>query len=285
MSASRITRIAPVSPATRITRIAPTPSGFLHRGNAVNFALISHLASRWGAEVALRIDDMDSSRVRPEYVDDIFSTLDWLGITWTTGPGDRAEFEQHYSMADRTEYYRSQIDLLSGAGLQVFACSCSRADLAASGGLRCAGPCVSADLELATDRTALRLRIPDGAAVQMSGSDIDLSAVHGDVVLWRRDGLPAYHLVTVIEDRDLGVTDIVRGSDLLESSALHAWLAPYLDAPNVAQANYLHHGLIADDDGHKLSKSRLEAGPLARTATERAQVLQSAEQLAADLGY
>jgi len=271
--------------ATRITRIAPTPSGFLHLGNAVNFALISQLAFRWGAGVALRVDDMDSARVRPEYVDDIFSTLDWLGIAWTTGPGDRAEFERDYSMADRTEYYRSQIDLLSGAGLQVFACSCSRADLAASGGLRCAGPCVSADLELATDRTALRLRIPDGAAVQMSGSDIDLSAVHGDVVLWRRDGLPAYHLVTVIEDRDLGVTDIVRGSDLLESSALHAWLAPYLDAPNVAQANYLHHGLIADDDGHKLSKSRLEAGPLARTATERAEVFEIAERLAAELGY
>jgi glutamyl-tRNA synthetase len=285
MSASRITRTAPVSPATRITRIAPTPSGYLHLGNAANFALTDQLASRWGAEVALRIDDMDSSRARPEFVEDIFATLEWLGISWSVGPRDRAEFERDYSMADRTEYYRSQLDLLSASGLQLFACSCSRADLAASGGLRCAGPCVSADLELETDRTALRLRIPDGAAVQMSGSDIDLSAVHGDVVLWRRDGLPAYHLVTVIEDRDLGVTDIVRGSDLLESSALHAWLAPYLDAPNVAEANYVHHGLIADDDGHKLSKSRLEAGPLTRTAAERAQVLEIAERLASDVGY
>jgi len=271
--------------ATRITRIAPTPSGFLHQGNAVNFALISVLASRWGAEVALRIDDMDSTRARPEFVDDIFATLDWLGISWSRGPQDRAEFERDSSMAGRTAYYRSQLDLLRAAGLQVFACSCSRADLAASGGLRCAGSCVSADLELETDRTALRLRIPDGVVVQMSGTDIDLSAVHGDVVLWRRDGLPAYHFVTVIEDRDLGVTDIVRGSDLLESSALHAWLAPYLGASNVAEANYVHHGLIADDDGHKLSKSRLEAGPLARTATERAQVLEIAEQLASDVGY
>jgi glutamyl/glutaminyl-tRNA synthetase len=285
MSASRITRIAPVSSATRITRIAPTPSGYLHLGNAVNFALISHLASRWGAEVALRIDDMDSSRARPEFVGDIFTTLEWLGISWSVGPRDRAEFERDYSMADRTEYYRSQLDLLSAAGLQVFACACSRADLAASGGLRCAGPCVSADLELETDRTALRLRIPDRTVVEMSGTAIDLPAVHGDVVLWRRDGLPAYHLVTVIEDRDLAVTDIIRGSDLLESSALHAWLAPYLDAANVAEANYVHHGLIADDGGHKLSKSRLESGPLARTAAERTQVLQIAGQLAADLGY
>jgi glutamyl-tRNA synthetase len=285
MSASRVTRIAPVSPATRITRIAPTPSGYLHLGNAVNFALISHLASHWGAEVALRIDDMDSSRARPEFIADIFATLEWLGISWSGGPQDQASFEQGFTMSARTNYYRSQLDLLSAAGLRVFACSCSRADLAASGGLRCAGPCVSADLELETDRTALRLRIPDRTVVEMSGTAIDLPAAHGDVVLWRRDGLPAYHLVTVIEDRDLGVTDIIRGSDLLESSALHAWLAPHLDAANVAEANYVHHGLIADDDGHKLSKSRLEAGPLARTATERAQVLQSAEQLAADLGY
>jgi glutamyl-tRNA synthetase len=235
--------------------------------------------------VALRIDDMDSSRARPEFVEDIFATLEWLGISWSVGPRDHAEFERDYSMADRTEYYRSRLDLLSAAGLQIFACACSRADLAASGGLRCAGPCVSADLELETDRTALRLRIPDRTVVEMSGSAIDLSAVHGDVVLWRRDGLPAYHLVTVIEDRDLAVTDIIRGSDLLESSALHAWLATYLDAANVAGANYVHHGLIADDVGHKLSKSRLESGPLARTAAERTQVLQIAEQLAADLGY
>lgn len=271
--------------ATRITRIAPTPSGYLHLGNAVNFALIDHLATRWGAEVALRIDDMDSSRARSEYVDDIFSTLDWLGIAWTTGPRDRAEFEQHYSMADRTEYYRSQLDLFSASGLQVFACSCSRADLAASGGLRCAGACNSADLELETDRTALRLRIPDRTFVEMSGTAVDLPAVHGDVVLWRRDGLPAYHLVTVIEDRDLGVTDVIRGSDLLESSALHAWLAPHLDAANVAEAHYVHHGLIAGDGGHKLSKSRLKSGPLARTAAERIQVLEIAGQMASALGY
>jgi glutamyl-tRNA synthetase len=285
MSATRITRIAPVSPATRITRIAPTPSGYLHLGNAVNFALISLLASRWEAEVALRIDDMDSTRARPEFVDDIFATLDWLGISWSEGPQDRAEFERDYSMAGRTAYYRSQLELLRAAGLQVFACSCSRADLAASGGLRCAGSCVSAGLEFETDRTALRLRIPDRTVVEMGATAMDLPAVHGDVVLWRRDGLPSYHLVSVIEDRDLGVTDIVRGSDLLESSALHAWLAPYLDAPNVAEANYVHHGLIADDDGHKLSKSRLEAGPLTRTAAERAQVLEIAERLASDVGY
>lgn len=285
MSATRVTRIAPVDPSTRITRIAPTPSGFLHPGNAVNFALISLLASRWNAETALRIDDMDATRSRTEYVDDIFTTLDWLGIPWSRGPHDRADFEHHHSMARRTDYYRAHLDLLGASGLEVFACACSRADLLASGGLRCAGACLGAGLALETDRTALRLRIPEGTEVQMGDDSIDLAAAHGDVVLWRRDGLPSYHLVTVIEDRDLGVTDIVRGVDLLESSALHRWIAPHLDAPNVANANFVHHALITDDSGRKLSKSQRESGPMTRTEEERTIVLAESGRLAEMLGY
>ena len=242
--------------ASRLTRIAPTPSGFLHLGNAVNFTLISLLASQWDAETVLRIDDMDSSRSRPEYVDDIFMTLEWLEIPWNRGPRERAEFERDFTMSTRTAYYRSQLDLLHESDLEVFACACSRADLAATGGMRCAGGCRTAGLELIAEQTAMRLHIPEGALVEMDGESIDLAEAHGDVVLWRRDGLPAYHLVTVIEDRDLGVTDIVRGVDLLDSSALHAWLAPHLNAVNVVEANFIHHALVTDAGGSKLSKSQ-----------------------------
>jgi glutamyl-tRNA synthetase len=242
--------------AARVTRIAPTPSGYLHLGNAVNFTLVSILAQRWGAETALRIDDMDSSRSRPDYVDDIFATLEWLGIPWSRGPRNRDEFERDFTQTGRTGYYRTEVESLRGSHLEVFACACSRADLAAHGGLRCAGTCRTADLDLVTGETALRLRIPDRVVVAMGAETVDLAQAHGDVVLWRRDGLPSYHLVTVIEDRDLGVTDIVRGVDLLESSALHVWLARYLDAPNVAEANYVHHALITDAAGAKLSKSQ-----------------------------
>lgn len=268
MSASRVTRIAPVSPATRVTRIAPTPSGYLHLGNAVNFTIIAMLAEQWGAETVLRIDDMDASRSRPEYVDDIFATLEWLEIPWSRGPRDRADFEQGYTMARRTEYYRAELDRLRDAGVQLFACRCSRADLAASGGLRCAGECRTAGLDLVTERTSLRLRLPEDETVEMSGRSIALAQAHGDVVLWRRDGLPSYHLVTVVEDRDLGVTDIVRGEDLLESSALHAWLARFLDAENVAQANYVHHALITDEAGEKLSKSQAAPDMRERTTSQ-----------------
>ena len=280
-----MTRIAPVSSATRITRIAPTPSGFLHLGNAVNFALTSLLAERWDAQVCLRIDDMDSARARPQYVDDIFATLNWLGVEWSRGPRDKSDFEESYSMSLRTDYYRSQIDLLRTAGLEVFACACSRAALSAIGGLRCAGECRTANLELETDRTALRLRIPEGSQITWGDESIDVAEIHGDVVLWRRDGFPSYHLVSVLEDRDLGVTEIVRGMDLLESSALHVWLAPHLKAMNVAQANFVHHDLIVDVEGVKLSKSQLDAGPLARTAREREQVMAIAADLADALGY
>ena len=271
--------------AARVTRIAPTPSGFLHLGNAVNASLISLLAAQWGADTILRIDDMDSTRSRPEYVDDIFATLEWLEIPWSKGPRHRAEFEQGFTMAARTEYYRSQLGLLSGSGCEVFACACSRAELATTGGLRCAGDCRAAGLDLVVERTALRLRIPEGTVVEIADSRIDLAEAHGDVVLWRRDDLPSYHLVTVIEDRDQGVSDIVRGLDLLESSALHAWLAPHLDAENVARANFVHHALLTDDAGEKLSKSQLGSGPLPRTEVQREDVLHRAAQLASALGY
>ena len=285
MSASRVTRIAPNSPATRVTRIAPTPSGLLHLGNAVNFALISLLAATWGAETVLRIDDMDATRARPEFVDDVFSSLHWLDIPWTQGPRNRADFERNFTMGARTAYYRSQLSLLTSAGLELFACKCSRTDLVPTGGLRCAGQCRTAGLDLVTNETALRLRLPEEEFVTMNGVAVDLAAAHGDVVLWRRDGLPSYHLVTVIEDRDRGVTDIVRGVDLLESSALHAWLAPHLEAPNVAQANFVHHALITDDAGEKLSKSQLGADPMLRTVVQRDQVVGIAQGLANALGY
>lgn len=271
--------------ASRITRIAPTPSGFLHLGNAVNFSVISQLATVWGSQIALRIDDMDSVRSRREYIDDIFDTLDWLEIPWSIGPRDHADFERNFTMTRRTDHYRAQLDLLRDSGLEVFACSCSRADLAESGGLRCAGSCAQSALKLEVDRTALRLRIPEGASISVDGTTIDLASTHGDVVLWRRDGLPSYHLVTVIEDRDLGVTDIVRGADLKDSSALHAWLAPYLDAENVAQATYVHHELVIDEGGVKLSKSQLGDGPLERSDAQRARVREIAHGLVESLGY
>jgi glutamyl-tRNA synthetase len=105
--------------------------------------------------------------------------------------------------------------------------------------------------------TALRVAVPHGTVVHAGDAAVRLDVDMGDFVVWRRDDLPAYQLVSVLEDRDLGVTHIVRGRDLLTSTAAQVYLSAWLDAEMVAQATYVHHELITDDTGAKLSKSTL----------------------------
>ena len=240
-----------------LTRIAPTPSGFLHEGNRLNFRVTADLAKSLGAALALRIDDADATRYRREYAEDIFATLHDMGIAWTVGPSDVDDFEQHWSQRAKTEFYREQLHEAIASGLPVYACACSRAQQAgpASGG--CAGGCRSRSLALEPGRTALRVAIDVDTEVTMGEEVVPLGEAMGDFVIWRRDDLPAYQLVSVLEDRDLGVTHIVRGRDLLSSSAAQVHLAQWTGAPNVAGAFYVHHELVTDSAGAKLSKSTL----------------------------
>lgn len=240
-----------------LTRIAPTPSGFLHEGNRVNFRTTADLARSWGALLALRIDDCDAARYRREYVDDIFATLEDMGIDWDAGPRDADDFEMNWSQRARTDYYRAELDAARATGLPVYACACSRSVQRgpATGG--CAGGCRDRSLDLVPGGTTLRLAVDAAQVVHVDGTAVPLGATMGDVVLWRRDDLPAYQLVSVIEDRDLGTTHIVRGLDLLPSSALQVHLAPWLGAQSVAAATYVHHELVTDSAGEKLSKSTL----------------------------
>lgn len=240
-----------------VTRLAPTPSGFLHEGNRLNFRLTTELAAEVGAALALRIDDADAARYRREYADDIFATLAQMGIEWSVGPRDADDFEAHWTQRSKSEYYREQLWSGIDAGLMVYACVCprSRQHGPATGG--CVGGCRTRDLTHEPGRTALRLMVPAGTAVAVGRDRVDLAEVMGDFVVWRRDDLPAYQLVSVVEDRDLAVTHIVRGADLLGSSAAQIHLATWLQAPHVVTATYVHHGLITDAAGVKLSKSTL----------------------------
>ena len=231
-----------------ITRLAPTPSGFLHEGNALNFLLVARLGQEQDALVALRIDDIDVPRCRPEYVDDIFAVLDWLQIAWERGPRDRSDLESTHSLSLRTEYYREQLRDARAAGLEIFACRCTRAEISAAGGRGCIGSCRAVGYALVAGESVLRASTP-----------------MGDVVLWRRDDLPAYHLASIIEDRDLGTTLVVRGEDLLETTAVQRHLAPYFGALGFVNATFVHHPLVVGADGSKLSKSRSTAGPMVRS--------------------
>ena len=94
------------------TRIAPTPSGLLHEGNGISFLLTYALARAYEGQILLRIDDLDAERMRLAYLDDIFRTLDWLGIEWDEGPSSVADFQQNWSQHHRLDLYQNALDTL-----------------------------------------------------------------------------------------------------------------------------------------------------------------------------
>src|SRR5579863_6846848 len=104
------------------TRIAPTPSGFLHLGNVLSFAITAAIAEKTGAKILLRIDDLDRDRVNREYVEDIFDTLNFLQIPWDEGPRNYKEYESEYSQLYRMDLYQVALQQLKDSG-QVFACT------------------------------------------------------------------------------------------------------------------------------------------------------------------
>ena len=250
-----------------LTRIAPTPSGFLHEGNRVNFRRTADLAREIGAAIALRIDDADAARYRREYAEDIFATLRSMGIEWTVGPRDVDDFEAQWSQRAKTEYYRRQLQEALERGMPAYACACSRNQQRGPAVAGCVGGCRARGLSLASESTALRVVVDPGTAVDVAGQRVDLGAEMGDFIVWRRDDLPAYQVVSVVEDRDLGVTHIVRGIDLLPSSAAQIHLATWFDATNISGAAFVHHELVTDASGAKLSKSQLAHH--AREGTQR----------------
>lgn len=264
-----------------VTRIAPTPSGYLHVGNALNMVLTHWLARAHRGRLLLRIDDFDTGRARQAYLEDVFRTLDWLGIDIDEGPSGPRDFHSSWSMSTRIDSFRRARDrLMAGGHSTVFVCRCSRQALDASG--RCVAGCRDQGLGLEPGRTVLRMSVP-GGPTRITGGGRSLPP--GDHVLWRRDDLPAYLLGSVVADEDLAVTAIVRGVDLLESSALQLHLAGMLPAPGFAAVDLRHHALLAAPDGHKLSKSAgAQAHPLEHTDHLLEQVHAWSQALGAPIG-
>lgn len=275
-------------PARWTTRIAPTPSGFLHEGNVVNLLLTAWWARAAGGRLLLRIDDFDAPRVRPDYLTDVFDTLRWLGIEPDDGPLDPDDFLAHWSMALRRSRFAAARDTLLRAHADlVFVCRCSRRALDADG--FCVAGCRSRGLPWAAGSTVARLHVPAGTRVTPAappgGDARSWTVPPGDHVLWRRDDLPAYQLGSVVADEDLGVTAVVRGLDLLDSSALQLHLARMLPAPGFRHADLRHHALLRDPAGHKLSKSAGARGaPLDRTDALLAHIRQRAFELGDPIG-
>src|ERR1700741_3831562 len=140
------------------TRIAPTPSGFLHLGNVLSFAITASIAEKNKAKMLLRIDDLDRDRVNKQYVQDIFDTLNFLEIPWDEGPKNIREYEQEYSQVHRTDIYMAGLQQLKESG-NLFACSCSRADvLRLSPDSIYPGTCLDKQIPLDAENVSWRVR-------------------------------------------------------------------------------------------------------------------------------
>jgi glutamyl-tRNA synthetase len=242
------------------TRIAPTPSGYLHTGNIFSFLLTRAIADRYKGKVLLRIDDLDAERTKPAYLSDIFETLAFLGIRCDHGPADPLDFYQHYSQSLRIEQYHSFLELIEKQGV-LYACTCSRKELlhlAETGSKRCG--CRDKKLPLSANDAAWRIFVPGDTVIkvpcELNGIiEVNLFAQMGDIVVRRRDGIPSYQVTSVVDDLNNGVNYIVRGYDLLASSAAQLFLAKIAGSDSFHSCRFLHHAIITDANGNKLSKS------------------------------
>lgn len=228
------------------TRIAPTPSGFLHTGNLYNFLLTQRVAAELHAEIRLRIDDLDAFRMRDEFVEDVFRCLHWLGISWTGSPQNMNEYRVQAAEPERIDRYYERLERMIDAGLPAFVCRCSRREL--SRDATCERGCAEKQLRLVAGKTAIRVRVP--------AQHSELREAMGDFIVWRREDLPAYQLQSLIDDVDMGITHIVRGEDLLDSTAAQRYLNGYIQGSPFGNVKFFHHGLVTGDHGEKISKSQ-----------------------------
>lgn len=233
-----------------ITRIAPTPSGFIHAGNALNFILTYIIAKHLNATLRLRIDDIDKLRSKKVFIDDIFETLKWLGLEYDYGAKDSDDFLKNYSYNNEV-LFEELNNLHKKFPMLFYACKCSRKDIK---GIY-HGNCKELKLKLQKDKTSLRLHIKQNSYVWLGDFCIELFENIGDIILWQKDGFCSYQLASLLDDEKNGVNLLVRGEDLLNSSAIQLFMANLFGFKNFSKAIFIHHPLMLDQNGKKLSKS------------------------------
>lgn len=250
-----------------VGRFAPSPSGRMHLGNVFT-AVLSWLSvkSRGGTWI-LRIEDLDPMRSKRVFSEMIEEDLLWLGLEWDEGGLDDRGLHGPYSQSGRGGLYESALHKLDSLGI-TYPCYCTRGELMATNaphqsdgrrvyGGSCRPPCLGGAMIPTVDRTvrATRLFVPDEVIFFEDGifgsTHVDLGREVGDFVLRRGDGAWAYQLAVVVDDAEMGVTEVMRGFDLLQSSAQQIYLYRLLgyDVPE-----FVHLPLICNRDGQRLSK-------------------------------
>ena len=242
-----------------LTRFAPSPTYYLHLGHAASAFHVWRVAEARGGKPLLRIEDIDTTRCRPEYTKAIFEDLAWLGLDWP---------EPVRIQSEHFPDYRSVVDALTERGL-TYRCFRSRSELAQLPDPKQPGPLAAkeetARLE-AGDAFAWRLSLSackellgpawnDLSYSELTPNGLEQRAacpeIEGDVVIARKDSPSAYHLAATHDDALQGITHVVRGEDLIEAPHIQTLLQVLMDWP---QPIYQHHPLILDADGAKLSK-------------------------------
>ena len=244
-----------------LTRFAPSPTGDLHLGHAYS-AVLAHDAARGaGGQFLIRIDDIDGSRSREDYVGASLADLVWLGLDWDGEP---------VRQSARLGEYAAALARLRDRDL-VYPCFCTRADIAASlsaphgpsaavypGTCRDL-PTIERDRRMATEPHCWRLDTTRAVAnvgaltweEQGQGMRPADPLAHGDIVLARKDAPASYHLASTLDDAAMGVTHIIRGADLIAATDVHRLLQALLDLPTPL---YRHHALVCGPDGKRLAK-------------------------------
>ena len=260
-------------PPPPVFRFAPSPNGRLHLGHALSALTNERFARSCGGRLLLRIEDIDTTRCRPEFVDGIREDLDWLGLHFDGEPRRQSE---HF------DDYRAALGRLRGMGV-LYPCFCSRQDIRKAaeavaapvdpdGAQLYPGTCRALDPGQAWARVAagephvLRLALEPALAqaggglayrrFDEAGRETPVAAEParwGDVVLARKDTPTSYHLAVVVDDALQGVSHVVRGRDLEAATDIHVLLQRLLGLPTPL---YHFHALLKDEDGRKLAKSR-----------------------------
>ncbi|MFC3881421.1 glutamate--tRNA ligase family protein [Algoriphagus namhaensis] len=243
-----------------LTRIAPTPSGFLHLGNAFSFLLTKAIAMQNQSKILLRIDDLDRDRFRMEYLQDIFDTLDFLEISYDLGPKSPEDFLVNWTQLNRLDLYKNALERL-WESKSLFACTCSRrkiSQLNSSG--HYLGHCLDRNIPKTRKDTAWRINTSEADLI----SKLDLNSKRNEFILpedvaffvvRKKDELPAYQLTSLVDDIHFGIDLIVRGKDLHSSSLAQLFLAKELGESSFEKTLFHHHPLLKSPNGQKLSKS------------------------------
>jgi glutamyl/glutaminyl-tRNA synthetase len=250
-------------------RIAPSPTGLLHLGHARTFWIAAQRTRERGGKLILRNEDLDTTRCRAKFVDAMFEDLRWLGIEWNEG-SDYGGPHAPYSQSERSELYLAAWRKLRERGL-IYPCTCSRKEVAQAAsapnedddGAVYPGTCRPVSANAASSPTAStpagvnwRFRVSDGEEVCFTDLHFGLQRFvagrdFGDFIVWRRDDVPAYQLAVVVDDAEMEITEVVRGADLLKSTARQTLL---FRALGFTLPQYYHCDLVRDENGVRLAK-------------------------------